>query len=447
MDENIKKLISETFNELYEELIGEAPVATTENGMIRDSEIEPIIEKAARTGRGFSFNQTVNNQSQENFNIIVDNLLSRYKQNPAQNFKCKEAVQNAFVPTPKGKLSWILGKVVKNKTTRDEDIADAISEAYTIVMVRDFDKGLEAYQMNGGFGAQVISQMKLKVLEFIYPYEKKLGGDAYDIQNGTVSLDAPAGDNRTIGDTFAAQEFTSNEGETSTGKEILNSIMIWLENHVGSSEFPVNEKQFIAFKGVISGDSPEQIFEENPGVFSKPKDVNIYFDRFTTSKPAQEISDLISTIYDIDFNLSNLNKFGLKQTSSQNPEWNSFSKVDERFTEEMKAIQGELFNSLKSLGYEPTDFNSDKKIKSIIDDLSNKGMNSEASVVESLFDDLEEAKLIAKSKGLYGANTTYLPQSEKEEETTKDEFGGFFEGVNKADVEKLMERVFNRLSK
>lgn len=440
MDKNIKKIISEAFSELYEEFISEAPRYTLKKTVISDDEIESITEKAARTGRGFSFEQTSNASSQENFNIIVDSLLNLYKENPTENTKAKEAVQNAFAPTPENrKLKTMIGKGFYG----NEDLDDAMVEAYTTVLLRDFDKNLGVYRMDGGFGAQVINLMRGRVHDYLF---RKDGGDAYGIKGGTVSLDLPAGEGRTLGDTFASQEFTAEDGTVSTGRDILERVMIWLENHIGSSEFPVNEKQYIAFRGIVDGDTPQQIFDENPGVFGKPKDVNIYFDRFVVSKPAQEISDLISTIYKINFNLANLDKFGLTQTSAQSPEWSSFSKVDEKFTEEMKSIQDELFKSLKSLGFEATDFNSDNKIEGIINTLRVKDMESEADVIESLFDDLDRAKEQAKAKGLYGAKTTPLPKSEKEEEMA-DEYGGMFESIAREDIENLIERVLKRLSK
>lgn len=450
MDKNIKKLISEAFDELYKEFIAEAVIKKANT--ILDSEIEDVIKKATTTGRGLSYNDTANESSQKNFNIIIDYLIDDYKntESPTRE-NSKSAIQSAFYPIKGNKIYRLAGK----KFITDPNLEDAAMDAYEQLFINKFgtDEGLiKSYKGGGGFSALVINSMANLILSYITKgygsgssTSDALGGGRYGSYGSSKSIDDEYGNGK-FGDKFASQEFSSEDGTIANGKEILNSIMTWLENHVGSSEFPVNEKQYIAFKGIINGDSPEQIFDENPGVFGKSKDVNIYFDRFITSKPAQEISDLISTIYDIDFNLGNLNKFGLKQTSSQKPEWNSFSKVDEKFTEEMKNIQDEMFGSLKSLGYEPTSFNSDKKIKSIINDLSSKGMDSEASVIESLFDDLEKAKVSARSKGLYGTNTSYLPQSEKEEDTFSDEFHGMFEGLDYIKAEKLIERVVRRVS-
>jgi len=447
MDKNIKKLISEAFSELYEEFMNEAPVQALRKTVISDNEIEGIIEKASRSGRGFSFEQTSNASSQENFNIIVDNLLNRYKENPAENIKAKEAVQNAFAPTPENrKLRTMLGKSFYG----NDDLEDAMVEAYTTVLLRDFDKNLDVYRFDGGFGAQVIKLMRGRIHDYLY---RKDGGDAYGSKSGRASLDSPAGEGRTLGDTFASEDFESDNGDVSTGREVLNNIVSWLKNHVGSSEFPgVNEKRMLATELILNGVPPSQIVKDYPDVFGNGKGNNsptTMFMQVANSVAGQEISALVADIYKKqlgNFNLANINPNELAQTSAQSAEWSNFSKVDEKFTEEMKAIQDELFDSLKSLGFEPKDFNSDKKIQAIIDALEGREMESEASVIDSLFDDLNRAKEQAKSKGLYGAKTTPLPKSDKEEEMATD-YGGMFEGISDEEADKLMERVLKRLSK
>jgi hypothetical protein len=428
MDKNVKKIISEAFNELYAEMVNEADVDY--------SDIEAVQQRAAKTGRGISY-QDVTSKNQDDFNVIINYLLALYKENPAENAKAKEAVQNAFAPGSKIKNE--IGNYKGLRSNKNFD--DAVSDAYVNVFLDNFDKNLSVYKTGTpGFGAMMINQMKQRTFDYAY---RKDGGDAFGSKAGTFSMDQ---NKEEFGTQFASKEFEAEDGTTKTGRQIMKDVMTWLENQVGSGEFPVNEKHYIAFKGIMGGDSPQQIYDENPGVFGKAKDINIAFDRFINGKAAAEISDLISSIYNVKFNLANLDKFGLKQTSAQSPEWSDFSKVDEKFTEEMKAIQNELFGSLKSLGLEPKQFNSDKKITSIIDALRGGGKDSEADVIENLFDDLSVEKEKAKSKGKYGSRITPLPQSEKEDELATG-FSGMFEGISEKDTNKLMERVIRRLSK
>lgn len=451
MSKNIKRLISETFNEVYNEIINEEPQVLKKNS-ISDNEVDDIINKAKKTGRGISYEWTVDKKSQDNFNYIIDALIKDYKETGNPN--SKSAIQNAFTPTSHPQVNKIFRTSAGNFITNN-NIEDAVMSAYEQVMINNFDNTISNYKENKTFGGLITKALNNRINNFIvrgYGYETKpddLFGNNFD---SPKSFETPKG-GKTLGDKLAATTVDTDFADienSKDGKRIINDVIEWFQNHLDSKEYPVNEKQFIAFKGIIKGESPQQIFDDNPGVFTKPKDVNIYFDRLVNSKSGKEISELISDIYNINFDLSKINKAELSQTSSMNPEFGGFSKEDEKSNDEMIKIMDKIKNKISELGFgnlsnkinPKITSNTEEKLKPIFDYLKQNNNEEDALDILSMVDELGRVK----EKTGFGKKIAYLPKSEKEEEES-DEFRGMFESLNEKELDKILERVVNRILK
>ncbi len=562
MDKNIKKIISEAFNELYDEMVNEAP-ATLKKQTISDNEVESMIEKAKATGRGISYDYTEGEKSQSNFNIIIDNLINDYKntESPTREMS-KKAIQNAFVPqmVRNSKGNYLPNKIYRlagAKYITNPKLEDAESYAYEDVVIKRFDSLIRNYDTRSrGFSALIITSLSNKIHEYVLEGKGGVDFSPQDAMSGgrrskagfTKSMDDDYGDGRRFGDSFASEPSSKGDSSTSKMKEIKDGIITWLENHVDSKEFPVDRKQIAAFKGFAKGETTEEIFNNNPGLFTKSKDINIYFDRLVKGKAGKEISDLISSIYNMDFDLENISKHHFTSISSMSPEWSGEFTVSENMSKEMK----EIFNEIKDfLSKYPVaeKFLSGLKAREILAQIpSNKEIEDNAkklfgkplyklsgteqaevkemsgwkglrssfetmdeytvNTIKSLFDSFSRAAEKSKASGTGGfrAKETQIDISPQEDfisfmdkkgidpndyknwevrgyagdpedpnsepgvldkvadkynlskgdkeammnyahKAYKDSYGGMFEGVKESDVEKLMERVFRRLSK
>lgn len=572
MDKNIKKIISEAFNELYNEMMNEAP-ATLKKQTISDSEVEPMIEKAKTTGRGISFDYTQGEESQKNFNIIIDHLINDYKntESPTREMS-KKAIQNAFVPqlVRNSEGNYLPNKVYRlagQKFITNPMLEDAESYAYEEVLINRFNSQIEGYDTNSrGFSARIINSLANRIQEYVLKGQGGKDFSGQDAMSGgrrgkagtTKSMDDDYGDRR-FGDSFSNPEedeltskmFNPESGEKlspSKMKEIKDGIITWLENHVGSKEFPVDMKQLAAFKGFANGETTEEIFNNNPGLFTKSKDINIYFDRLVSGKVGKEISDLISSIYNIDFDLENISKHHFTSISSMSPEWSGEFSVSENMSKEMKAIfneikeflskhpgaekftsglkarnvlaqipsENEIEDNAKKLFGKPLyrlsgqeqaeakDASGWKDLRSVFATMSEDDIDSLKTLIEKFGRAADKSK--ESGPGGFRAKETQIDISPQEDfinfmnekginpddyknwevrgyaknpndpesepgvldmvadkynlsprdkdammnyahKAYKDSFGGVFENIKESDLEKLMERVFRRLSK
>jgi len=484
MDKNIKKLISEAFNELYEEMVNEAPTTMEKKGMT-DDEIEPAIQRALKRGsdKKLEYDFEPNSEQETNFNIAIDNLINTYK-NPnsqsgliAQGFSpeqikanAKSAIQAAFSPHSR-KLKNLF-RQYKNRP----DFEEMVSDAYELIMLRNFDKTLKAYKKpNGTFGGLVATSMKNRMLNYIsggYGAEKTARGDVYsggsDRGTNMISVDQTIGDDgkMTVGDKISDTPSSDSEFrgkgklDIPTAKEILENILTWVENHVGSPEYKsLTPEIAIIFREVIKGSTYKQIFNDFPEIqprLKKHNNIPIYFRRFTESEAGRDISDMVSNIYGINFNLSDIDPNTLTQSYSQSPEWSGGGKISEKASEEMKKIQADIKNLFIDAGM-PTKVThaitaqekdetgewdyKNSALKKGIKFLEDNNKEEELSRLYDLLNKHVMAKKADKAKGGYGSAQTPLPSSEEEE------MRSMFEGIADKDIDTLMERVIKRLSK
>lgn len=457
MDENIKKIISEAFNELYSEMMSEAP-ETLKKNTISDNEVEDIVDRAKRTGRGLSYDWTEGEESQQNFNDIIDMLIADYQEN--QNEKSKRAIQNAFAPNNLNGGNKIF-KLAAGQLKGMDDIEDAVMYAYGQVLLDNFEGLLNSYRGDGTFSGLVARSLNNRAKNYLFKKNKTrgitgMGDEEKSAFGGPSSFETPAGEKRTLGDTVAGTPLdTGFQGDENAPikRQIVDTILGWLENNLENKEFPgVTPKRLLAVKLLLQGVPASQIIKEYPEIFKDGKGNNsptVMFYQIANSPAGKEISDIVShefSDYIGNWKMSDVDPNRLEATSSMSPEWGGHSRPIEKFTPEMKNLRKKLEDALNSLGLTRSDFDSDKKIIKIIQSLRSGGQEAEAENIENIFDELSDAKEAARERGEFQKDTAVLPKSEKEE-LSSDEFGGMFEGISERDVEKLMERVLRRLSR
>jgi hypothetical protein len=174
----------------------------------------------------------------------------------------------------------------------------------------------------------------------------------------------------------------------------------------------------MVFKAYLRGETPEDIFNDNPGLFSRVTDISQDFNRLINSNEAKEISDLISQSYGIDFQLSDIVHKDLKQITSM-PE-------KERETPEKSEAKKKLHNAIRKIPNEkgePSEFKGNLDVVKITRQAQKHGLHDELADVLKF-------------------NKEYKMAQEKEERER--DYGAFFEDVD-VDVDKLMERVYKRL--
>jgi hypothetical protein len=450
MDKNVKKIISEAFNELYNEIINEES--------IRREDIPTIIDRAKRTGRGIEYNfdsSVLNDDSARNFNTIMDALIDAYlaiEGETPEKAKIREAIQGAFNPS----LPKMVSTVGKGFYKFGEDLKDAMSDAYREVLLQDFDKIINAYNKGTGtFSGLVTSDIKRKVIS-------NLRGSGQDVfgnkDGGPRSMEDPIGDDLTLGDTLSnrGDDFARDNREYKKLKDALETTIDMVYGQLtetgadGEPQFknPLAEKRFKAFEGLIMGDTTQQVLDDNPGIFKDVSDVNREFGRTVEAAVKAGINDYISNAYGINFDLESIDPKLLKQTFSQSGEWavgkrkgKEVGKVTKIKTPEMVAAWKNVQQVMSKLGLKDKDFNSAVKQRDILQKLKGEGNEELAREITSALLKFQDASKAAKEQGKFDVKRTLLP-SKPEEET--DEYGTFFEGV---DYEELMRRVINRLNK
>ncbi len=454
MKKDIKKLISEAFDELYNEMVNEAP--TIKKAYIPDEDVNTIIQNSLKRGTPVpnDFDSTAL-KSRENFDKIIDALAYEYK--TTGNPKAKAAIQASFFPSPKSKMQRTVGM----KFLGNPELEDAAASAYEQVVIDNFDKILNSYiQGSRKLGAMFITDMRNKVYNYIVKgYRGAGGGSMYDVVGGqekALSMDEPLGDDEnsgTFGDKLAGipdssktamEKGFAKEKAVEDKKNILQNVIAWLDNTFEEEGNEMGKKRMIAFKGILNGETPQEIFEDNPGVFKEPRLIMQEFERLVNSPEAQEISKLISQIHGINFNLANIDPKKLKQTSSMNPDFGGFSKVVSISTPEMKDAQQELNNALAIVGLKSTDMNSERKKEEVIQKLQASGQHAELENILDAYEDLLDVTEKARKAGEFDAKTALLPSSPEEEIASGEKMYERFEGFS---MEKLMERVYKRLSK
>lgn len=449
MDQNIKKLISEAFNELYDEMMNEAPQTLRKN-KIDDNEVDTIIQNSLRRGTPVPDYDSEHEPSRINHDKIINALVNDYK--ATGNPKAKEAIQSSFYPVPGSRLYRTIGiKYLKNP-----DLQDAMSRAYEQIVLNKFDTLVSDYNPKiSTFGSRITDAMRKLLHNYLVVGNRSGEGRKYDAVAGgnrPMRLDNPLGDDgdATLGDKLASNMLDDPETAMEKGfakekaiqnkRDIIQDVVKWLDNTFEEEGDETGKRRMIAFKGILDGASPEEIFEDNPGVFKEPRYVSIEFERLVNSPEAKEISRMISQIYGINFNLSNIDPKKMKQTSSMSPEFGGFSKYVRQATPEMQDAQKELNSALGAVGLKNTDFNGKKKREDVISNLRAKGMDSELEAILDAEKFLDDATKKAKAAGEYDVKVPVLPSSPEEERASGERI---YEGV---DFEKLMERVLKRIS-
>ncbi|MEK6829575.1 MAG: hypothetical protein AABY15_05645 [Nanoarchaeota archaeon] len=475
MKKDIRSLISEAFDELYQEMVNEAP-QTSAKSAIEAGEINSYVNNAIQKGAKVPYNfAKEDKKSKENFDIIIDTLIDNYK--ITKNPKIKQAIQATYYPEINSKLYRAIGSTFLN----NPDMEDAASAAYEQILINNFDANIDSYQTGSrGFGGMVTDLMKRRIYDYIVRGSRGAtgGGSRLDALTGwegkPLSLDTPIGGEEggddwgsrvgdaenageevapdTLGGQIAAtlgggaqtamEKGFEKEDKIKTQREILNDVISWLDNTFDENSDEMGKRRMVAFKGLVSGDSPDEIFEENPGVFASPARVSEEFGRLINGKEAQEISKIISNIYGINFNLANIDPKKLKQTSSMKPEFGGFSKIVKISTPEMQDAQQELNKALAAVGLKSTDFNSESKKSKVMGDLQTQGKEVELEAILDADDYLASVTEKAKAQGKFDTKTALLPSTPEEEAEA-----GMFESFKGFSMEALMERVYKRLTK
>jgi hypothetical protein len=441
---NIKKVISEAFNELYSELFTEA------------IDVQSAIERAKRTGRGPAYNFEGSEgegepDSAHDFNTIIDALVDDYIE--TGNPKSREAIQAAFSPSYNKVKNVVHGRQFFNHPKSE----DALSAAYEESLLQNFDKLIDAYRKGDkSFSGLVVYDMRNKFTNHI----KGGGKDVFGRMGDTpASMEDPTGDNLTLGSMLSSrggseQDYEAKEGEISKLRDALETTVTMMYNKMTDVDAEGNEtfkndsdkRKFAAFEGLITGTPHEEIMDKYPGLFKKPTEINIYFGRAVNSPEAAEVSEMISDTYGVNLDLSSIDPKFIKHTSAQSKDWGAFSKEERIRTPEMKAAWKDVQDVMATLGLKDAAFNTDKKVYKIVQNLRDEGNEEKAEEILNVYDAFLNVKKREEEKGRYGAVKTFLPTSEPEE-VEASEFGSMFEGLSEAQINMLMERVLKRLSK
>jgi len=448
MNKDIRSLISEAFEELYKEMINEAPEALKVRG-IRDEDVPKLVKNAIERGTPIDYDfEAQDMNSKKNFDKIINILIADYKKTKSP--KTKKAIQASMYPYPGSEIKHAIGG---SKFYKNQDLDDAVASAYEQVVLNNFDKILDNYKSGTNLGAIFVQDMKNKVYNYLVKGYRGTGdgGSSLDAVGGELKasrFDEPIGDEggTTFGDKIASMTINpetamergySQEKENSKKWQILKDVTQWLDNKFEADGNEMGKRRMAAFKGILAGDSPEDIANDYPEYFKEPRLVTQEFSRLVNSSEAQEISDMISHIYGVDFNLSNIDPKKLKQTSAMKPEFGGFSKMIRQATPEMEAAQKELSDALAVVGLKLPQFSSAKNKVQVISDLKSKGMKDELEAILNADDELEKVTEKAKSHGKYQQIEPVLPSSPEEEKSA-----GMFEGI---DIDLLMQRVLKRL--
>jgi len=466
MNKDVKKIISEAFNELYEDLITEAETGMTPADK---AAADKMVDRVRKYGDASRFSNDGEGEKQNNiFNYVLDKLVAEYKATKDSNAKqkIKNGIQGAFFPAFKedGRPNKTLNVLLDRWRDKDRnEVQNAAASAYE-AFIKNFDGYINSYKPGAGssFGSIVLRALKSRVYDYIKKGNRGagLGGtqDTYaKAGNQMGSMDDPYGDDSTLGATLADPNATpdlgNREGAVSEDQELLDIVNGWLKNNV-------SEKQYIAFREMTKGFTPEEVAEDNPEHFNIGKDVSRNFAQLLKRKEKDEdgntvfaldrLSDMLSYAKKRDIDLKNIVAKNLRQTISQDTEFSGDGKRSYVSSPETKAAIKDLSDTiyelepdvLTKLGIkDKMDFQNGVQISKIVNKLTVMGMEDAARNIEDTWDDVKRHRAADAN---YGKKVQYADKIEDKS------FGGMFEGLDVYDgfdIETLMERVMKRISK
>jgi len=449
MNKNVRKLISEAFNEVYENMFLEnssklGEKLSPENKALAERLIENVKTLGAASTLNHSYDDSEKSDTKTNIlNYVTERLIEDYRN--SKDPKIGEWLKSSFYPTEGTKFYNYLQKKWDSKGK--EEIQDAALNAYEQIMLAPgaLDTLLNSYKDGSGkFGGLVLSSIVKRMDNYFKGYA---GTGGKDIFSGGETSSGDSEDEETgksmfdkIGASGGMQDDFVDPEDISKMKEIQAAVLGWLKNNV-------SEKQYIAWRELTSGSTPGQIAEDYPELFKTNKDVSRNFSQLVSSPKAQEVSELISHAFGINWNMSDVKPKALQQTYSMDPSFGDkeFTKRSKVSTPEMEAAQENLKNVMASIGLKPAQFNSEVKIEKITSELRDKGEIERADEIENAVDNLNKATEKAKSRGQYDVQMPYIPSSEEEEA----DVAKLFEGVDikGVDIDALIERVMRRIHK
>lgn len=318
MSIDIRKLISEAFNEVYNEVFAEAAGDVATKGEEMYSKMKKY---GSRSGINHShrFNDegkkvNYNQEDDRAFNYAIDKLVSDYKE--TRDPKIRETIQAALYPNRDSKILKTIAR--KWSSYSDDEISDAVSTAYQrwVLEPDKFDAFVDNHKQGTPLSSKVVGSLNRVLLDILSKgYE---GGGSKNVS--AVSMDTPVGDtDKTIGDKIsddadmdAIRNSFDGRDDIELYKKIKSIVIGWAKNNA-------KEKQYVALEGKLNGETNKQILEDNPELFKDVKDVTRTFGAFAKGK-GQEISELISHAFGIDWNLADIDPNTLYQTYSADPE-------------------------------------------------------------------------------------------------------------------------------
>lgn len=457
MNKDVKKIISEAFNELYNEIVSEAPEAAERTLSAKDKAIgDDMLSKVRKYGALESFKEGAGGLSSEAFNYVVNELVKDYKE--TQSKKAKDALQAAFFPAPGSKMLNILrdkSKFGKGSGKDAEEFQNAAASAFSDRLMRKFDDIIATYKPGTSFGALAFYNLNKGIDDWFMKGSrgKGLGGskDVFGVGGRTSSVDDEEA-RELAGDPIGGGGFG---GEVENQRQMLDIINGWLKNNVSN-------KQYIAFREMTKGNTPTDVHEEYPEIFRNKTDVSNNFSQLMsgvkkdketgeTYKPADKISELIAYQFDMpDFHINKIIPKSLRQTAAMDPEFSGTGTASRVSSPEVKELTKEFNDLVASLGPDvlnklgiknKNDYGTDASVYKMANKLTVLGMDNEAEEIKDAWQDIKYAR---EKSADYGKKQTFIDKVED------GGFGGMFEGIETFDgfdMNVLMERVMKRLSK
>ncbi len=302
MNKDVRNLISEAFEELYQEMVNEA---------ISNEDVGPAIQKALQTGEAVDTDFAGEDElSRRNFDRIIEALVMEYKESGNPN--AKSAIQLSYYPNPNSKMY----RAVAGQFITNPKIKEAMASAYEQIVIKSFDKTVERYEPGtSGIGAMFTNLMRGRIHNFIV--QGYSGNREEDDRFDTLSIDNPIGDS---GETFADRlsknaddsgEYQKKEERLTKQQEILDTALNLLYNTFDDEGNKEGKREVFTIQQLIKGKSIEEVFEmvnNNPEFppYSEPRVISQRINRFLVSKEVKEVEDIISGIYNTNFKLSNV---------------------------------------------------------------------------------------------------------------------------------------------
>lgn len=465
MDKDVKKIISEAFDELYHSLISEAEAGLSPADKVA---ADNMIARVKKYGDASGFSNAGEGRQTDIFNNVLDALVAEYKSTEDPNIKqkIKNGIQGAFFPAFKsdGRPNKTLNVIIDKWRGKDRsEVQNAAATAYE-AFIKDFDGHINSYKPGVGsnFGSIVLRALKSRVYDYFQKgwSGKGLGGtqDTYaKAGNQMGSMDDPYGDDSTLGATMADPNSmagdSDREGSLSEDQELLDIVNGWLKNNV-------SEKQYIAFREMTKGFTPAEVAEDNPEFFETGKDVSRNFAQLLSRKEKDEdgntvlaldrLSDMLSYAKKRDIDLKNIVAKNLRQTVAQDTDFSGEGNRTYVSSPETKEALKDLSDTIYELGpdvltklgiKDKMDFQNGAQLSKIANKLTVMGMDDAARNIEDAWADVKRNRA---NDSEYGKKVQYADKAED------GLFEGMFDGLNVYDgfdMNVLMERVMKRLSK